>query len=587
MEASKRECQNCKNGFVIGPEDFDFYKKIDVPPPTWCPECRAIRRFMFRNERTWYRRKCDATDAPILSIIAPEKPLTVYEFPYWKSDAWDALSYGRDYDFSKPFFQQFGELLKAVPHPNLVQKNNVGSDYSNYTLNLKKCYFVASVDTGEDCAYVFTFSLNIRNCVDVHISQNIEWSYEVVDCTKSSNLRFCQLCEGCVDSWLLYDCRNCTSCVGCVGLRSKSYCIFNEQYSKEEYATKLEKLNLGSYGGLSAARKKLEELKLRMPRKYAAIIQSEQAVGDDIEYSRNVSGFVILNNCENVRYGYRISNNSKDIWDSFVSWNGSELHYEALTCTGQRMFFSALIWGGHDVSYSYNCFDCENIFGCVGLRNKSYCIFNKQYAKEEYEQLIRKIRSHMDAMPYIDGRGITYLFGEFFPPDIAPFAYNETIAQDYYPSTREEAAKRGYTWRDPDTRDYKITVQAAALPDNIADAPDSILNETIACEHADTDCGEQCATAFKMVPMEMQFYRKMGVPLPRRCPSCRHYGRVKLKNPMKLWHRRCMCDYQIHGNTVKHAHHQTGQCPNEFQTSYSPDRPEIVYCEQCYQNEVA
>ena len=38
-------------------------------------------------------------------------------------------------------------------------------------------------------------------------------------------------------------------------------------------------------------------------------------------------------------------------------------------------------------------------------------------------------------------------------------------------------------------------------------------------------------------------------------------------------------------NTIQHAH-GTEPCPNEFETTYSPDRPEIVYCEQCYQQEV-
>jgi hypothetical protein len=48
---------------------------------------------------------------------------------------------------------------------------------------------------------------------------------------------------------------------------------------------------------------------------------------------------------------------------------------------------------------------------------------------------------------------------------------------------------------------------------------------------------------------------------------------------MKLWHRQCMC-------SKNHPHHG-GRCSNEFETSYSPDRKEIVYCEQCYNSEVA
>ncbi len=41
----------------------------------------------------------------------------------------------------------------------------------------------------------------------------------------------------------------------------------------------------------------------------------------------------------------------------------------------------------------------------------------------------------------------------------------------------------------------------------------------------------------------------------------------------------------VYMNTGEH-HHGKGRCPNEFETSYAPDRPEIVYCESCYQSEV-
>jgi len=528
-------------------------------------------------------------------MFAPDAPFTVYELNYWRSDAWNPLSYGREADFSRPFLAQWNDLFHAIPEPNLAQKNTVNSDYSNYVLNLKNCYFVASNDTAEDCAYTYTFVLNARNCLDAHISQNIEWSYEIVDCYKSNNLRFCQSCEGCADSWLLYDCRNCSNCTGCVGLRSKQYCFFNEQCSREEYFEKIKGLDLGSYTGFQIAHTRFEELKLRVPRKFAAIIQSQNAVGDDIQYSRDVSGFVIRSNSEHVRYSYRVSD-SKDIWDSFVAWNGSELQYEAMACSGQRIFCSALIYGGADVSYSYNCFDCQNVFGCVGLRNKQYCILNKQYSKEEYLALTRKIIIHMNEMPYRDARKLIYGYGEFFPPEFAPFAYNETIAQDYYPSKEERVSRFGYRWRNKDERDYKVTMEPSSLPDHIKDVQDGILNETIACAHAETDCGEQCATAFKMVPMELQFYRKTGVPLPRLCPSCRHYGRVKLKNPLRLWYRSCQCAGKTsvsqptanrqYANTVVHSHGEN-HCPNEFETSYPPERPEIVYCEQCYNAEVA
>ena len=69
---------------------------------------------------------------------------------------------------------------------------------------------------------------------------------------------------------------------------------------------------------------------------------------------------------------------------------------------------------------------------------------------------------------------------------------------------------------------------------------------------------------------EFKFYKRMNLPLPRLCPNCRHYERLKQRNPLRLWHRKCMKE----------------GCQNEFETSYAPDRPEIIYCERCYQQEV-
>jgi len=107
-------------------------------------------------------------------------------------------------------------------------------------------------------------------------------------------------------------------------------------------------------------------------------------------------------------------------------------------------------------------------------------------------------------------------------------------------------------------------------------------------------CNHQCTTAFRIIPEELQFYRRMNLPLPRLCPNCRHYERLAQRNPLKLWHRSCACGGRKsqapntksqYENTAKYQHGEA-PCPNEFETTYSPERPEIVYCEQCYQSEV-
>ncbi|MEK7128078.1 MAG: hypothetical protein AAB933_00750, partial [Patescibacteria group bacterium] len=94
----------------------------------------------------------------------------------------------------------------------------------------------------------------------------------------------------------------------------------------------------------------------------------------------------------------------------------------------------------------------------------------------------------------------------------------------------------------------------------------------------------------KIIPDELNFYRKMNLPLPRLCPNCRTFERLKQRTGIELYKRSCQCDGEnsknnLYRNTISHAH-GSEPCSVSFETSYSPDRPEIVYCEKCYQQEV-
>ena len=44
----------------------------------------------------------------------------------------------------------------------------------------------------------------------------------------------------------------------------------------------------------------------------------------------------------------------------------------------------------------------------------------EKYTKEEYLEMLPKVIQHVKDMPYIDKKGRTYNFGEFFPPEISP-----------------------------------------------------------------------------------------------------------------------------------------------------------------------
>lgn len=589
MSTENRQCQNCKNQFTIETEDFVFYKKMKVPTPTFCPECRLIRRMVIKNERSLYKRKCDAPghEEIMISMYPPDSKVVVYDSKYWWSDDWNPFEYGQDYDFNTPFFEQFQKLLQKVPFANLININPVETEYANYTRNLKNCYLMFSsggIQGVEDSLYGYRNDDN-KNAVDTTFTERLDRCYQILDGSRCTRVAFAQQVEDCMNSWFLYDCKNCSYCFGCIGLRNRQYCILNKQYAKEDYHNELGKLGLENYQNFLNFQNKFEELKLQSIHKYAYTSKSTNVSGDVIFESKNVHNSYVCWRDEDAKNLI----NSKNVRDSHDVTLGlrAELLYEVVnTLNSSNVKFGFLEVGDHNTEYLYNCFDCKDCFGCISLRKKQYCILNKQYGKDEYEALLPRIRAHMDDMPYIDKLGRVYKYGEFFPSELSPFAYNKSVAQEYFPLTKTEAKERGYTWRDPETRNYDITKKSKNLPSHIGEINTSILEDVIGCEHEGL-CLEECTVAFKITTQELQFYRDMKLPLPRLCPNCRHYQRLKKRNPMRLYHRQCMCDYKVYKNSTKHQHHPEGKCPNEFETSFDPNRPEIVYCEQCYNAEIA
>jgi hypothetical protein len=595
MNSETKMCQNCKSDFVIEPDDFAFYERMEVPPPTFCPNCRLQRKLSWRNERVLYKRRCDAPNHSevLITVYSPENRTKVYDQKFWWSDKWDALVFGLKYDFSKSFFGQFKELFVSVPQANLININDVDSDYCNLTYQSKNCYLNFASDMNEDTAYLY-HSIHSKNSFDLLGSDKQEYCYETVHSSGCYGSAFLYFCDACRNSFFLYSCRNCTDCFGCVNLRNAKYCIFNEQFSKEEYEKKLKTYRPSSYAALRNTEEKFWKFTLGFPRRFASTRQVQNVTGDYIENAKNcIDCYDVKGNAEDCRYVIYGVTDFKDAHDSYAIGVNAELSYEIMASGGntKNILFSNFIWDSYNMRYSYYCRGSSNCFGCVGLRNKEYCILNRQYSKEEYESLLPKIIEHMNAMPFGSQRGIAYRYGEFFPPDYSPFFYNETIAQEYFPLNKSEAEERGFAWKNLEQNENRATVAIAAIPDSIHEAKETLPKEILECSHAGS-CSHQCTGAFKVIRPEFEFYKKMNLSLPRLCPNCRHYERLAKRNPFRLWKRRCECagakdgKRGVYQNFSSHAH-GASPCPNEFETSYSPERPEIIYCEECYLAEVA
>ncbi len=568
MEAQIKTCQNCKQSFTIEVEDFNFYEKIKVPPPTFCPECRRQRRWAWRNNMSLYNRKCDLCDKPVVSIYAPDSGLTIYCNKCWWSDKWDGKSYGVDYDFSRSFFEQHRELMLQVPHVSVVNDNDIASLNCEYTHDWwfsKNCYMTFSGWHVENVMYSF-FILAGRDIMDCMIIRSkSERMYECFFSSGCYNVKYSNVLKNCIDSQFLYHCVNCQDCFMCYNLTGKKYCYKNIQYTKEEYQKILEGYKFDTFSGVEKAQKEYSNFILEAPRRYLFMHRTLNSTGDLISDSKNVKNSFVVKNSENCRYSEFAGdalNPDKDSYDLTTSGGSSEGYECVVGDHSQLNLFGLFSVKSQDIKYCQHCHNCKYCFGCVGLRNAKYCIFNKQYTKEEYEELLPKIIEHMKN---------TKEYGEFYPIKFSPFGYNESCAMEEFPFSREEVLEKGYNWQDNIQRTTgKETLKVENIPESINDINESILEEVLACI--------ECKRNYKIVPNELIFYKKMGIPIPRRCFYCRHASRVARRNPFKLWHRQCMCD--------KENHDHDGKCEVEFETSYAPERPEIVYCEKCYQKEV-
>ncbi len=581
-----QNCQDCKKEFLINADDQSFYERMKVPAPTFCPSCRWKRRAAFRNEGKMFRVEDAFTGEKIFSLFPAQAGNKVVTQEEWFSDSWSALDYGRDYDFSRNFFEQVFELHKEVPVYNLNVKQMIGSPYCANASYLKNCYLLCNSNTSENCMYGNSVDI-CRDCVDNSHMSKCERVYEGFWLENCYRCYFTIMSVDCQNVLFSRDCLGCTDCFGCTNLRKSSYCIFNKQYSKEEYEQKIAEMRLDTDAGIRAAGEASRAFWKTQPNKYHQGLKNLNSTGPYVSHSKNVRDSYLVRDSEDMRYCQNmLVPGNKDCYDTSFWGEKTELNYETSVCgeNSYNLKFSWDCWPNvRETEYSMHMKSSSDCFGCVGMKNAKYCILNKQYSKEEYESLVSRIKEQMNEMPYIGHDGSVYRYGEFFPIDFVPFGYNNSLAQEHFEYIKEEAEAKGYPWIEVDRGEYAITVKAADLPEAIGDVSDTILKDIIECE--------SCGFAFRIMPEELTFLRKEQLPLPRSCNTCRHKRRLLDRLHADLHETTCMCagssdatnQYQ---NSVSHPHGD-GPCRESFQTGYSPTSGAIVYCESCYQQETS
>jgi len=536
-----KECKKCSQEYEITESDLAFLeqispifagKRLDVPGSSYCPACRHQNRLLFRNERVFYNRKCDLTGKNIVSTYSPDKPFKVYDQDVWWEDDWDGMDYGRDFDFSRTFTEQFKDLYRDVPHMSLYTINCENSYYTNYALGQKNCYLIFGAGDNEDCMMCKYIAYS-KDVVDGLAIYSCEFCYEGVASDQCYGCRFFVNSRNCSECTMVKDCSACKNCIACFGLRGKQYCINNKQYSRVDYEKFAKDYEYLDHDKIDFLRGKLDKLEKDLPHIASHVYASENCSGDGIYNSKNTFESFDAKECEDCRY---IHNSPRCFMVQdcvYCAPDGVRFGYNVCSTVGLERAMSVFyVWYGSDIYYSIECHNCHNLFGCAGLKSKQYCIFNKQYSKAEYGELVPRIIEYMRK---------TGEWGEYLAYELSPFAYNETVANEYFPLTKEKCLSSGLTWKDQE--------------------------ESVKSDGDDVYVCEVTGRSFKIIDREKEFYKKMKVPIPKKHPDLRHLDRLKLRGGIKLIDRKCdKCKKTIRTNILN----------LDFK----------VYCEECYLEEI-
>ncbi|MBT6068296.1 hypothetical protein HOG48_00920 [Candidatus Peregrinibacteria bacterium] len=557
-----KKCKITGASFTVSDKEIETCEVLGIPLPDIGPIERIRQTMSARNEWKLYHRKCDATGERILSAYHEDSSYTVYKNEIWWGDSWEGTDYGRDFDFDRPFFEQFIELQQVAPREGTSIFNCENCDYNSHARTSRNSYLSALMVNSEDVYYSYWTpgSKDIFDSAYSHDSELFYW------CTHVENSYGCVCLEesgNCHDCCFSFQLRGCKNCLFCSNLVNKEYHIFNKPCSEKEFEEmKFYYLN-GSYERWQEAYQRYIDMRKSALHRGTRNLRSENVVGQHLFDCKNCfNSYESYGGCEDCEHCVSLGD-SKDVYSGYsVGWPAAEVVHTSSTVRGcTNVAYSMHVWFCNNIRYCDGCVNCEHCFGCVSLHRKKYCILNKQYSEQEYFEILPKIIEHMKKP--IQGESPSKAgpeYGLFFPPEAIPFAYNETCAQDFLPLAEVEATSRGLRWLPRDGKEYKPAT-ITNIPDNVNDIDESICNEVLAC----SDTGKN----YRIIKKELAFYKKMGIPLPRQCPERRHQMRFSLINHQPYLFRSAC-----------------SKCGEGMYSTYGPDREEAVYCDKCYLEEV-
>jgi len=423
------------------------------------------------------------------------------------------------YASQKWFFKNFAILFSSITHPwTIMYALAENADFANEVLASKNVYLSSTVI--KDCENVL-YSSNIKEWSSDVLNSVMVWNnsqnvYMWVGIIESSNIFYSRCIKNSSNIWFCVNCVWCSHCMMCVDMENASYCIRNKQYTKEEYI-------------------KIKTELLKRKDKFYHRYKQLPITWKNIWSTRVTWSFVCQSqDVENWLYSYWL----KQVRNSIIWWGKWVNEYMAdiiCWCTiGNDHIYGvvwAWAWSSHlycschivwsHIYYCYYMENCSFCLWCVGLKNKQFCILNKQYTKEEWHQKVNKIFATMEK---------EWSLWFFFPAAMCPYYFNDTIAYQLDDSfTKEEVEEKWYLRRDEvvkvDIPEWIEVVNTSELgkyewwKDNTWWIDHDITKKVIQ---------DKTWNIYRIIGMEYDFLMKHGLPLPRK------HRLERLKNNIRM-----------------------------------------------------
>ncbi len=499
----QRICKITGRPFHVTEFEVDLLRKVGaannflsepLPLPDVYPTAVLRQMSPFGNQFYIYRDKSALSGKSQLSRYNPAFGYQITTSEEFWSEEVDNTAFGRPYDFMRPFFEQWDELMHRCYLLPLLNAQIENCEFANGCFNCKSCYLCFDTLESEDCLYCFACQKGLANFDCCHAGE-CRYCYSCSDVTNCYECQHCRDCYNCSNCFACRDCRSCTDCFGCIGLNNGKYLLFNEQLSKEEYARRLQGFRLEAPDSRAAMLAEAGQIQAARGHATNTCINCENCTGSYLRNSNNL--FHCYNTLNSKDCAFLLGGvQSRDHY-SGCAYN-SELGYCSLNSSSYNCHFSYCASHCNNCWYSYYLFNnCSDCFGCASLKKKNYCILNFQYGKKEYDALLPRIVEHMKS---------TGEWCEWFPVQVSTNTYQESWAHEYLEDIPEEEIHR---------RGYKIgTVTHQAADANAVDveklpqpiAAEMVLGKSIRCRVS--------GQAFSFQAAELEFYRKYSIPVP-------------------------------------------------------------------------